>query len=595
MKKGTSFWKIMLASMVGFILANVVIMLIFFGSIGAMVSSFSKPKTVEVKEKSVLELDLSLPIPDRTPVNPFESFNFDPYDMKKIVGLNDILRGLEHAKDDDQIEGVYLDLSVVTSGMATLTELHDAIEDFKENGKWVIAYADMMSQKAYYMATVADELYLNPQGWMDFRGLTAQVMYYKTALDKLGVEPQIFRHGKFKSAVEPFMSDTMSEANRHQILTYTTSIWDNMLEEITDTRGISKTELDSIASKLMLSDARSAMELGFVDDLKYKDEILNIINDKTGEEPDEDINFITMGKYKETPVKLKKKHESTNEIAVIFAQGNIVMDKGDEKNIGGERYAEAVRKARQDEDVKAIVLRVNSPGGSGLASEIIWRELTLAKKDKPVVVSMGNTAASGGYYIACNADHIYAQPTTITGSIGVFGLMFSAEELLTEKIGINVEVVNTNDHADMGNIARSFDERESAYMQNMVEDFYDTFITRVAEGRDLTKSEVDEIGQGRVWTGENALEKGLVDEMGGLENAVEKAAELAELEKYRIQEYPKVKDFMDQFLSEFKFQTNLAFIKNIPGINNKTINRIKTFKELDEGVQARMPMDVEFE
>jgi protease IV len=595
MKKGTSFGKIMLASMVGFILANVVIMLIFFGSIGALISSISKPEPVKIEEKSVLKIDLSLPIPDRTPQNPFEAFNFDPYEMKKIVGLNDILRGLEHAKEDENIKGIYLDVNIVTSSMATLQELHNAIEDFKESGKWVIAYGDLMTQKAYYMATVADEIYLNPQGWMDFKGLSAQVMYFKTVFDKMGVEPQIFRHGKFKSAVEPFMSDTMSQANRLQTLTYTTSIWNSMLEEISAERSMSTNKLDSIANRLLIADAMSAMEYGFVDALKYKDEILFLINAKLDEEPDEDINFISMGKYKQTPVKLKEKHETDNEIAVIFAEGNIVMGNGDDKSIGGERFARAVRKARQDEDVKAIVLRVNSPGGNGLASEIIWRELMLAKKDKPVVVSMGNLAASGGYYIACLADHIYAQPTTLTGSIGVFGLMFSAEELLNEKIGINVEVVNTHEHADMGNIARSFDEQESAYMQNMVENFYDVFITRVADGRGMTKAEVDEVGQGRVWTGKNALEIGLVDEMGGLENAVEKAAELAELDKYKIQEYPKVKDFMEQLLKEFKFQSGLDFMKTIPGVDNKTINRIKTIQNMDEGVQARMPMDVEFE
>lgn len=595
MKTGTSFWKIMLASMVGFILANVVIMLIFFGSIASLISSISKPEPVTIEEKSVLELDLSLPIPDRTPQNPFGAFQFDPYDIKKIVGLNDILRGLEHAKKDENIEGVYLDVSVVTSSMATLQEIHNAIEDFKESGKWVVAYGDLMSQKAYYIATVADEIYLNPQGWMDFRGLSAQVMYYKTVLDKIGLEPQIFRHGKFKSAVEPFMSDTMSQANKLQILTYTTSIWNTILDEISETRNISTFRLDSIANNMLISDAMTALDYGFVDDLKYKDEILTLINAKMDEEADEEINFMTMGKYKKMPVDVKKKYESDDEIAVIFAQGNIVMGNGDEKSIGGERFAKAVRKARQDDDVKAIVLRVNSPGGSGLASEIIWRELMLAKKDKPVVVSMGNLAASGGYYISCPADYIYAQPTTLTGSIGVFGLMFSAEELLTEKIGVNVEVVNTNDHADMGNLARSFDEQESAYMQDMVEDFYDVFITRVAEGRDMTKTEVDEIGQGRVWTGENALEIGLVDELGGLEKAVEKAAELAELEKYKIRECPKMKDFMEQLLSELKFQTGLNFLKSIPGVDNKTITRIETIQNMDEGVQARMPVDVEFE
>jgi protease-4 len=591
----TSFWKIMLASMVGFLLASLLVIFITVGSIGSLISKASKPEPVKVQEESVLTIDLSLPIPDRTPQNPFEAFNFDPYDMKKIVGLNDILKGLERAEEDENIEGVYLDLSVVTSGMATLQEIRDALADFKKSGKWVVCYADMMTQKAYYMATVADEVYLNPQGWMDFRGLSAQVMYYKNALDKLGVEPQIFRHGKFKSAVEPFMSDTMSQANRLQTLTYTTSLWNSMLEAISDSRNIPVNELNAYAENLTISDANSAKDKGFVDDLKYKDEVLAIMNDKMEEDPTDKIDFLTMGKYRMSPVKVSKKDIADNEVAVIFAEGNIVMGKGDEKSIGGERFAKAIRKARLDEDVKAIVLRVNSPGGSGLASEIMWREISLAKKDKPVVVSMGNLAASGGYYIACAADHIYAQPTTLTGSIGVFGLMFTAEELLNEKLGIEVEVVKTNDHADMGNIARSFDQRESEYMQNMVENFYDVFITRVADGRGMSKEEVDEIGQGRVWTGQNAIEIGLVDEFGGLEEAVDKAAELADIEKYEISEYPHVKDFMEQLFSEFTIETNTKMLENLTGMELRSLQNLKAFMELDEGVQARMPMDVTFE
>src|SRR6056297_330774 len=318
----TSFWKIMLASMVGFLLASLLVIFITVGSIGSLISKASKPEPVKVQEESVLTIDLSLPIPDRTPQNPFDAFNFDPYDMKKIVGLNDILKGLERAEEDENIEGVYLDLSVVTSGMATLQEIRDALADFKKSGKWVVCYADMMTQKAYYMATVADEVYLNPQGWMDFRGLSAQVMYYKNALDKLGVEPQIFRHGKFKSAVEPFMSDTMSQANRLQTLTYTTSLWNSMLEAISDSRNIPVNELNAYAENLTISDANSAKDKGFVDDLKYKDEVLAIMNDKMEEDPTDKIDFLTMGKYRMSPVKVSKKDIADNEVAVIFAEGN---------------------------------------------------------------------------------------------------------------------------------------------------------------------------------------------------------------------------------------------------------------------------------
>lgn len=591
----TSFWKIMLASMVGFILASLLIIFVTLGSIGSLISKASKPEPVKVKEESVLTIDLSLPIPDRTPQNPFATFNFDPYDMKKIVGLNDILKGLERAEKDDNIEGVYLDLSVVTSGMATLQEIRDALADFKASGKWVVCYADMLSQKAYYVATVADEVYLNPQGWMDFRGLSAQVMYYKNALDKLGVEPQIFRHGKFKSAVEPFMSNSMSEDNRLQTITYTTSLWNSMLEAIAESRNISVDELNTYAENLSISDAASVKKYNFVDDLKYKDEVLAIMNDKMDEDPTDKIDFLSMGKYRMSPVKVPKKDIVDNEVAVIFAEGNIVNGTGDDNSIGGERFAKAIRKARLDDDIKAIVLRINSPGGSGLASEIIWREISLAKEEKPVVASMGNFAASGGYYIACAADHIYAHPTTLTGSIGVFGLMFTAEELLNEKLGINVEVVNTNEHADMGNIARSFDQRETDYMQNMVENFYDVFITRVADGRDMTKEEVDEIGQGRVWTGRNAIDIGLVDEFGGLEEAVVKAAELADIEKYEIGEYPRMKDFMEQILNEFTITADVDMLENLTGMELQSLRRLKSFTELDEGVQARMPVDITFE
>lgn len=584
----------MAASMVGFILASIVATLLFMGAIGSLVSKFGDAEKIEIEDESVLKIDLSLAIPDRTPQNPFESFNFDPYDMKKITGLNDMLRNLERAKEDDEIEGIYLDISIVTCGMATAEELRNAIIDFRESsGKWVIAYATNMTQKGYYIATAADEIYMDPQAWMDFRGLSAQVMYYKNALEKLGVEPQVFRHGKFKSAVEPFLIDEMSEANRLQTLTYLNSMWDHMLTRIAETRDISVEELNELADSLSLNSAQTAVDYGLIDGLKYKDEIFAMINDKIGNDAEEEIEFMSMAKYNTHNKMLKIKNAGKDEIAVIFAEGNIVMGNGDESKIGGDRFAKAIREARLDDDVKAIVIRVNSPGGSGQASEIMWREIVLAKKDKPVVISMGNLAASGGYYIACAADYIYAHPNTITGSIGVFGLMFSGEELIQEKIGINVEVVNTNEHSDMGNIARQFSEKERAYMQGMVEGFYDVFITRVADGRGMTKAEVDEVGQGRVWTGENALDHGLIDGFGGLEDATNKAAELAELDDYTLTEMPKAKDFMEILLEDFSMQTRIDLLSQIPGFNTNAYQQIQNFVEMEQGVYARMMMDVE--
>ncbi len=500
------------------------------------------------------------------------------------------------AKKDNKIKGIYLDISSANCGMATAEEIRDAIVDFRESsGKWVIAYADNFTQKAYYVASAADEIYINPQGLMDFRGLSAQIMYYKSVLDKIGVKPQVFRHGKFKSAVEPFLVDEMSEANRLQTMTYLNALWGKMLKTISEERNISIDKLNDIADNLSIREAQDAVNLGLIDGLKYTDEMIALINEKMEKEATDKINYISMAKYASYMKTSLKKDLGKDRIAVIFAEGNIVDGKGDPKKIGGNHFAEIIRKARLDDKVKAIVLRVNSPGGSGQASEIMWREIMLAKEQKPVVVSMGNLAASGGYYISCAADYIYAQPTTITGSIGVFGLMFSGEELITKKIGVNVEVVNTNSHSDMGNITRQFSDVESEYMQGMVERFYDVFITRVAEGRGMTKEQVDEIGQGRVWAGINAIEIGLVDEFGGLEEAVKKAAELANLEKYKIQEFPQTKDFFMQFFTEFNMSSRMNVLEQIPGFDKNSYSEIQDFISMDKGVYARMMMDVEIE
>lgn len=589
-----NFFKFLFASMLGFILAIVIVVLIFAGIIAATVSSFTKQTDVEIEEKTVLKIELDQPIPDRTSDNPFEAFNFDPYDMERIIGLNDILKTLEKAETDDNVEGVFLNLSYVASGMASLEEIRNALINFKKDSdKWIICYADYLSQKAYYLATVADEIYINPEGMLDLRGMSAQIWFYKNTLEKLGLEPQIFRHGKFKSAIEPLINEKMSEANREQTLTYTQSLWDHMVSGIANARKMNEEDLNMYADELMIDNAESAFRLKLIDGLKYKDEILAEINNKLGNDEDDDIEFMKLAKYKNVPIEIKKKELPKDKIAVVFAEGEIVMGKGDDSNIGGERLAKTIRKAREKDNVKAVVLRVNSPGGNGLASEIIWREVQLTKEVKPVVVSMGNLAASGGYYISCPADFIFAQPNTLTGSIGVFGVFLTGKEMLNEKLGITTDHVETNAHADMGNFARPMDSAEVRYLQKNVEGFYDTFIGHVAEGRQMTKAAVDSIGQGRVWSGINALEINLVDSIGGLDNAVEKAASLAGIDAYRIYEMPRSKDFMQQLLSEFSTGIRMHVLNSIPWLDARNVQKLQSISQMEDGIYARMMYDVE--
>lgn len=588
------FFKFLFSSFLGTLLA---LFIGFFILIGIFTALIPSEPAVTVKSNSVLHMSLSKEISDRSTNNPLENLNFQTMEVEQKLGLYDIIVSLEKAKNDDKIKGIYLELSDIAAGMATTKEIRDALIDFKSSGKFILAYADFYSQKAYYLATVADKVYLNPQGVVDYRGLRTELMFFKGTLEKLGVEPQIIRGtgNKFKSAVEPFMYDQMSEANREQTLTYLNSLWNEILKGISESRGISIADLNMYADNMSITNAKTAEQYKFIDGSKYKDEIYSELKANCDLEEDDKLNFMKLSKYVDAPDTNRKRGGLIKEkIAVVYASGEINMGEGDEKTIGSDGISKAIRQARKDSTVKAIVLRVNSPGGSALASDIILREMVLAREAKPVIVSMGDVAASGGYYIACLADTIVASENTITGSIGVFGLMFNIENFLDEHLGISVDRVTTNNHSDLGSMTRKMSEVEKAVIQGSVDEIYDTFISYVADGRGLTKEQVDAIGQGRVWSGENAMQEGLIDVYGGLKTAIEIAAEKAGIEDYRVKGYPKQVDPVQQILNDLTGQTKAYFLKRELGSEYVYYQKLQQSLK-SHGIQARMPFDPEIQ
>ena len=549
---------------------------------------------VEVKDNSVLHVKLNQQIKERGVENPFGDFDAGPFGNQTAIGLNDILSSLENAANDDKIKGIYLDVQSIPAGMATVEEVRNAMLRFKESGKWIVAYSEIYSQKAYYLASVADEIWLNPEGMLEWKGLGAQLMFMKGMFEKLEVEPQIIRYGKFKSAIEPLILDKMSEANRMQTMTYMSDLWNKMLNGVAEGRGKSVEELDSFAQNATIQDAEDALEAGLADELIYKDEVIAKLREKLEmEDDDKKINYISLGKYKNAPV---AKNEDDNDskkdrIAVIYAVGDIQGGNSDDDSMGSETISKEIRKARKDEKIKAIVLRVNSPGGSALASDVMWREVVLAKKEKPVIVSMGDVAASGGYYISCAADSIFAQPNTITGSIGVFGVLMNAKKMVNNKLGIMIDTVKTNRFADLGSPFRPLTELERNIIQQGVNDIYTDFITKVAEGRGMKVADVDSIGQGRVWSGEDALEIGLVDKLGGIKDAIACAARMAESESYRVLEYPEKKDPFEQMMEDLTGKGEEALLKRRLGNYYEYVKDVETLMNM-EGVQARLPYQI---
>ncbi len=591
-----TFFKTVFASLLGTILATIVLFFLFFLVILGVMSSAGDANTADIKEHTILALDFTSKITDREPSNPFSNFDFVNFQPSNGIGLNTLLENIQKASTDDNIDGIFLKLSSLDAGIATIEEIRNALIQFKKSKKFIISYADVYSQGTYYLASISDKIYTNPQGGMDFMGLSMQVMFYKGAFEKLGIEPIIIRHGKFKSAVEPFMLDKMSEANEDQLSTFMGTIWTNMLENISIERKLEVSRLNEIADNLLVKNAKSCVELGLIDSLKYYDQILAELQIKTKAKTIDDLEFVSIDAYVKVPKKKDDKDEkglAKDKIAVVYASGEIVMGKGDDSNIGSEDLSRNLRKLRNDDKIKAIVLRINSPGGSALASEIIWREVLLAKAQKPVIVSMGDYAASGGYYIACAADSIIAQPNTLTGSIGVFGVLFNIQKLLNSKIGITVDRVNTNKHADIGSMTRKMEVEEEAFIQNSVEDIYSTFIGHVADGRKMTVEAVDSIGQGRIWSGINAIKLGLVDKLGGLDDAIEMAANKAKLKKYRIVNYPQAKEPFEAVMEMIEGDVKSKVLEHEMGDFEPYYHMFKNLSK-QKGVQARLPFEIIF-
>lgn len=583
------FFKMLFASAFGFILGGILLLFILIGIGGIIAASAGSEEEVTVESNSVLHFNMNS-IADRSSKSPFEEFDFMNFKSNKRLGLAEVLKNIEKAAADENIKGIYMDISGAGYGMANLTEVRNKLIEFKKSGKFIVSYADYFSQSGYFLASVADTIYLNPQGAIDFSGLHAELMFFKGAFEKLEIQPEIIRHGKFKSAVEPFMLDKMSDANREQTRGFLGSIWNEMLIGISEQRSISVEELQNAANNLAIRKAEDALKLKFVDKLVYKSDVLEMIKGITESKSLKDLKLVTVAKY--SNVKEKESEYSKDQIAVVYAIGEIVDGQGEKGQIGGESLAETIREARNNEKIKAIVLRVNSPGGSALASEVIWKEVLEAKKTKPVIVSMGNVAASGGYYIACVADTIVAEPTTVTGSIGVFGLLFNAQKMFNNKLGLTFDTVSTAKYAGMGSATRPLSDFEKNVLQESVEQVYDVFTSRVAEGRKMKQSDVDSIGQGRVWSGVTAKKIGLVDVLGGLEDAIEIAASKAGLEKYKITNYPKEKDPFEELMSGFSGDVKAKILEQELGEEAKYLKEFQSWKNR-KGVQAIMPYQIE--
>ena len=579
------FFKFMFASCLGSALMLIILFIITL----CMVSSSSK-NTVTVKPQTVLYMNLNYEIPERTTETDFTAalMGLQNGDSDNS-GLNDIIANIDYAKNDPNISGIFLELSSVGTSTANIEELRHHIVSFRESGKFVITYSETMAQNAYYLATAGDEIYINPDGMLDIHGMASQIMFYKNLLDKLDIEIQIIRgpNNRFKSAVEPYFLDKMSDANREQMTKLLNSMWYQVVSDINASRGISIERINELADNLSLTfDAKVALDEHFVDGLYYRDQIIARIKELANIDNSKKINILTNSQYASARPTPKAK---ANKIAVIYANGQIIDGEGNDNTIGSITLSKAIREARENKKVKAIVMRVNSPGGSALASEVIRREVELAKAEKPFIISMGSYAASGGYWISSEGDRIFADPTTLTGSIGVFGTFPNAKKFLNETVGLTFDVVKTNENADFGTITEPLTDYQKAMLQKYVGNTYNDFTSLVARTRGLRQSYVDSIGQGRVWAGVDALELGLVDELGGLDKAIEYAAQAANLTDYSIKDYPKQESFMDMLMKGSVQEPYAnALLKKRLGNNYKYIETVENITKVD-GVQALMP------
>lgn len=593
-----NFWKTFFGSALGSIVGIMAIGLIFlfgfFMLIGSVVSGSGEQTSKSIDKTSVLYLDLKYELNDKTNNDPFENISSGKISSTVKPGLYDLLSVLKHASSNDKITGIFLDISDITAGMAITEELRQGIVQFRNSGKFVYTYADVLTQKGFYLASAGDKIYLNPAGDVEFKGLSTTFLSFKGLLDKLGVKAEVFRPdgNKFKSAVEPFLLEKMSPENRAQTFQFLNTIWNSMLNDFSESRSISVEELGRIADELAMYNTYKAVELHMADSILYRDQFVDLLKAKSGLQAKDKLKLVSPGEYYEMYKAAMNTENKKDLIAVVFAEGEIVYGDGDNKTISDKNLGTQLKKAREDDKVKAVVLRVNSPGGSALASEILWREVELTKAKKPVIVSMGNYAASGGYYISCGANRIFADNSTLTGSIGVFGMLYNAQGFLNQKLGITTDTVKTNAYSDFFSFARNMENAEREYLNRSVTDVYKLFLQRVSEGRNLDLNYVDSIAQGRVWAGKDAINIGLVDEIGNLEAAINYAAKSVDLSDFGIKTLPEKTDFWQALLNDGKKDAVDVMVKKNLGEGYYILEGFRSLEQT-KGVQARMPFNME--
>jgi protease IV len=581
-----SFFKSFFAALLALVVFTVIAFFLFLGILAGLTSE----KEVVVKENSVLHLNLDARINEQQIDDPFEGLPL-PGNRVNHIGLLQVKQIIKRAQADSKIEGIFLNVSYPMAGFATLEEIRQSLIEFRNGGKWVVAYADAMSEKAYYVASAADKVYMNPEGEVEFNGLAIEISFFKRLFDKLEIKPQVFRVGEFKSAVEPYLFDKMSAENRLQLTELISDMYGHVLSAIASSRRIDEARLKEISDKMLVRNASQSVEYGLVDDLLYYDQVLDELRGRLTLAGNEKINFI---KYKPYSKSQSDYNKSQNEIAVIVADGTIMPGKADDGIVGSATFTEEIRKARESKKIKAIVIRVNSPGGSFQASDMMWREITLAAQSKPVIASMSDLAASGGYYLSMGCDTIVSQPHTITGSIGVFGILYDASGLLSNKFGITSEEVKTGEFGELITISRPLSEMEKNIWQKKVEETYETFTSKAADGRSMPVADIKKVASGRVWTGAQAQANGLVDILGGYDDAIKIAADKAGVSDYKVKLYPRKKTFIQQIMEGFEENTKASTLKNELGEYYPYYQYWQKLKT-HNGVQARMPFEFQIQ
>ncbi len=580
------FFKFMFASIIGFFISLFILFFIFILFSAVIISSVDKTGTVSIAENTVLELDLNYEVPERTSYEPVSTFSLVPK-LKKTLGLNDLTKVIKNAKDDEKISGIYINLdNLIIGGINKVNAVRDLLIDFKSSEKFIIAHGNSISEKAYFLGSIADSIFLTPTGTIEFDGFAIELSFFKNTLEKLEIEPQIFQYGKFKSATEPFRLDKLSNENELQLETYLNSVYGSFLNKISTSTNIDEVLLKDISNNLKIASAEDAKNFELIDDLLYEDQVDSVMNDLMNSS----VNIKKVS-VKDYFYSMDANSISTNNrIAVIYALGEITNGSGDEFSIGTKNIINAIKKAKDNKRIKAIVMRVNSPGGSPLTSDMIWRELKLARDSKPVIISMGDVAASGGYYIAAPGTKIVSEPYVLTGSIGVYGILPNTQKFFNNKLGVTFDGVETGENSNFGSITSPLNDAQKRYFQKQVDDIYYDFVNRVSEGRNMTFEEVDNIAQGRIWSGIDAEKIGLVDTLGGLDLAIQIAADESDIKDYRILEYPAQKEAFDRILdlltSDVKGKIDLFDL-------GEPLNKVYKISEALKysGIQTRLPFE----